>query len=207
MAAENTLLFAAHAIRCSSQFHLQNPDLLKKWWMSWPRYCFFPFLVFFFLSFFLFFIFFSIPLKIEALSLLGSEANSAPPLLTVSNHFKVWCWLWPEPFGTWLLCSGSRQELRFVICRWHEQCLACGCWAGFFCKAKSVMCDMMWLGLTSSLLIDSAAKNTVFCWRVTVFVMLCVFSALSFLHWSVALSVAFTVRMFPHTLRARWRCF
>ena len=80
---------------------------------------------------FLSFSFFSIPLKIEALSMLGSEANSAPPLLTVSNHFKVWCWLWPEPFGTWLLCSGSRQELRFVICRWHEQCLACGCWGGF----------------------------------------------------------------------------
>lgn len=52
-----------------------------------------------------------------------SKANSAPSLLTVSNHFKGWCQLWPEPFGTWLLCSDSRQELRFVICRWHEQCL------------------------------------------------------------------------------------
>lgn len=42
MAAENTLLFGASAIRCSSQFHLQNPDLLKKWWMSWLCYCFSP---------------------------------------------------------------------------------------------------------------------------------------------------------------------
>ena len=113
---------------------------LKKWWMSWPCYCFCPFLIFF-LPFF-----FSIPLKIEALSMLSSEAISAPVLLTVSNHFKVWCRLRPEPFGTWLLCSGSRQELRFVICRWHEQCLACGCW-GAFVKAKSVMCNMMWLVL------------------------------------------------------------
>lgn len=75
--------------------------------------------------------FFSIPLKIEALSMWGSEADCAPPLLTVSNHFKGWSRLWPQPFGTRLLCSGSRQELRFVICRWHEQCLACGCWGGF----------------------------------------------------------------------------
>lgn len=30
MAAENTLLLSASAIRCSSQFHLQNPDLLKE---------------------------------------------------------------------------------------------------------------------------------------------------------------------------------
>lgn len=37
----------------------------------------------------LFLSFFPIPLKIEALSMLGSEANSAPPLLAVSNHFKV----------------------------------------------------------------------------------------------------------------------
>lgn len=144
MAAENTLLFAASAIRCSSQFHLQNPDLLKEWWMSWPCYCFFPLsYLFFFLSFF------SIPLKIEALPMLGSEANSAPPLLTVSNHFKVWCWIRPEPFGTWLLCSGSRQKLRFVICRWHEQCLALWLWRWFY-KAKSVMCTVMWLGLTSA---------------------------------------------------------
>ena len=117
------------AVRCIcnsplSQFHLQNPDLLEKWWMSWPRYCFFPFLIFFLY-------FFSIPLKIEALSMWGSEADCAPPLLTVSNHFKGWSRLWPQPFGTRLLCSGSRQELRFVICRWHEQCLACGCWGGF----------------------------------------------------------------------------
>lgn len=52
MAAENTLLFGASAIRCSSQFHLQNPDLLKKWWMSWLCYCFFPFLIFLYLSIF-----------------------------------------------------------------------------------------------------------------------------------------------------------
>lgn len=82
MAAENTLLFGASAIRCSSQFHLQNPDLLKKMMDELAMLLFLP------LSH-LFSIFFSIPLKIEALSMLSSEAISAPPLLTVSNHFKV----------------------------------------------------------------------------------------------------------------------
>lgn len=52
MAAENTLLFGASAIRCSSRFHLQNPDLLRKRWMSWPCYCFFPFSHLFFLPVF-----------------------------------------------------------------------------------------------------------------------------------------------------------
>lgn len=33
----------------------------------------------------------------------------------------------PEPLGSWLLCSGSRQKLRFVMRRWHEQGVAGGC--------------------------------------------------------------------------------
>jgi len=109
--------------------------------MSWPHNCFFSFLIFF-----LSFIFFH---TIEDWSsvYVMLRGKFCPNFCSMfQNLFKVWCWLWPEPSGAWLLCSGSRQELRFVICRWHEQCLARGCWGGF-CKAKSVMCDMMWLGL------------------------------------------------------------
>lgn len=63
MAAENALLFSASAIRCSSQFHLQNPDLLKGMIDELVMLASFPFLMFFFSSS-------SFPLKIEALPLL-----------------------------------------------------------------------------------------------------------------------------------------
>lgn len=165
MAAENTLLFGASAIRCSSQFHLQNPDLLKEWWMSWPCYCFFP------LSHLFSFLFFSVPLKIEALSMLGSKADSAPPLLTVSNHFKVWCWLRPEPL--WHLASVQRFASGATICdlqmTWAMPCLWQWRW---FCKAKSVMCDMMWLGLIRLVKALFSVKKTKI---ITLFFWCCVF--------------------------------
>lgn len=74
MAAENTLLFSASAIRCSSQFHLQNPDLFKGMMDELVMLGSLPFLMFFFFFFFF-------PSIEDWSSALASALRQIPPLL------------------------------------------------------------------------------------------------------------------------------
>lgn len=147
MAAENTLLFTASAICCSSKFHLQNPDLSEKWWRSWPNCHVFLLLLLFLSHLFPSFIFFFHIIEDWSFVYVRLRGEFGPSFCQLfQNRFKVWHWLWAG--ALWHLASVQRFASGASI--WDLQmtwAAPCSWQLRWFSNAHTVMSDMMWLGL------------------------------------------------------------